>query len=223
MKSLFDRLTRLSLRFRWITLAGVVIVMVAGTIAGAQLKQELLPPIEFPQTFILASASGMNSEQVLTVVTSRVEEAVASVPEVVNVTSTTNGAFGAFIIAANDFGLNQERLRTKIKAAIDTVWFPQRAIKAPDGQDPKQFATSLMGDMTPDVLVYISSKNPNFFFQLTPEVWAALPDETVQTAAAYLAGQKVSSGEQTALEQLVEQEVVPQLNTIEVVANVQIS
>src|SRR5690242_17896802 len=127
MKSFFDRLTRLSLRFRLITLIGVVIVMIAGTVAGPQLKQALLPPIEFPQTFILASASGMSSEQVLKVVTSRLESAINEVPEVVNISSTTNGAFGAFIIAANDFGFNQTRLRNKIKAAMDTVWFPQRA------------------------------------------------------------------------------------------------
>src|SRR5690606_8723040 len=141
--SLFDWLTRLSLRFRWITLAFVVLVMVSGTIAGSQLKQELLPPIEFPQTFILATVSGMSSEQVLTVVTSRIEEAVSDVPDVVNISSTTNGAFGTFIIAANDFGLNQERLRNQIKTAIDTVWFPQRAVKPADGQNPEQFATTL--------------------------------------------------------------------------------
>src|SRR5687768_6259399 len=119
MKRFFDAITRLSLRYRAVTLALVIVTLVTGTIAGAQLKQELLPPIEFPQTFILATASGMSSDQVLNVVTTRLEEAIQTIPEVVNVNSTTTGGI-AFIIAANDFGLNQQRLRAKIQGAIDT-------------------------------------------------------------------------------------------------------
>ncbi len=65
MKSFFTLLTRLSLRFRAITLALMVILSVLGVIAVTQLKQELLPSIALPQTIILSQVSGMTSDQVL--------------------------------------------------------------------------------------------------------------------------------------------------------------
>ena len=58
MKSLFSQLTTLALRFRAITLALVVLVSIAGIIAVTQLKQELIPSVEFPQTIILARSVG---------------------------------------------------------------------------------------------------------------------------------------------------------------------
>ena len=61
MKSLFSLFTRLSLRFYIITLVLVVIFVALGVVAITQLQQELLPPIEFPQTVILTQASGMSS------------------------------------------------------------------------------------------------------------------------------------------------------------------
>lgn len=224
MKSFFDLVTRLSLRFRWLTLALVVFVMVVGTVAGLELNQELLPPIEFPQTFILANAGGMTGEQVLTVVTARLEAELAKIPEIVDISSTTNGAFGAFIIAANDFGLNQERLRQQIQAALDNVWFPQRSIRPAEGQDGREFAKSLLADFTPELLLYLANTTPNFLFQLSPDLWAALPDETVQAGMAFLARQvSENTSAKSALQSLIEQEFVPQLNALEIVASVQVS
>ncbi len=224
MKAFFDLVTRLSMRFRWLTLALVVLVMVVGTVAGLELQQELLPPIEFPQTFILANAGGMTGEQVLTVVTARLEAELATIPEIVDISSTTNGAFGAFIVAANDFGLNQEKLRQRIQTALDKVWFPQRAILPADGQDGREFAQSLLNDFTPEMLLYFAKANPTFLFQLSPELWAALPDDTVQAGMAYLAQQvSESTSAKSALQSLIEQEFVPQLNALDIVASVQIS
>ena len=224
MKSLFSGLTTLALRFRAITLALVVLVSVAGIIAVTQLKQELIPSVEFPQTIILAEASGMTSDQVLDVLTKRMESALHNVPEIVNLESTTTGAFGSVITARNDFGVNQARLRTKIQAALDQVWLPTRQIAPPSGTDAQTFAHKLLGDMTPDVLIYLAESDPNFLFQLSPEVWQALPNDTVKTLLAYLAGKvQASAGQESALRRLVDQEVVPALESIPQVANVSVS
>ena len=224
MKSLFSGLTTLALRFRAITLALVVLVSVAGIVAVTQLKQELIPSVEFPQTIILAEASGMTSDQVLDVLTKRLESALHNVSEIVNIESTTTGAFGSVITARNDFGVNQERLRTKIQTALDQVWLPTRQIAPPSGTDAQTFAHKLLGDMTPDVLIYLAESDPNFLFQLSPEVWQALPNDTVKTLLAYLAGQvQASAGQESALRRLVDQEVVPALENIPQVANVSVS
>ncbi|MCB9455118.1 MAG: efflux RND transporter permease subunit [Anaerolineaceae bacterium] len=224
MKSLFSLVTNLSLRFRAVTLILVVTFLALGVYAITQLKQELIPSIEFPTTVILAQASGMTSEQVLTVVTKPMEDALSQIEDVVNIETQTTGAFGAVIQARNDFGLNQEKLRTSIREAIDSVWLPQRRITPPAGEDARDFADRLLADLTPDVLLYLAGQDPNFLFQLTPEVWGALPDDTVQTLLAYLAGQTEDSQSQKgALQQLIDQEIVPQLESLDIVARVSIS
>ena len=87
MKVLFGWITRLSLRFRVITIALAVLVAVLGVIGITHLRQELIPPIEVPQTVILSQVSGMTSDEVLVVLTQRLEEALAQVPDVANLES----------------------------------------------------------------------------------------------------------------------------------------
>lgn len=224
MKAFFTALTRLSLRYRAVTLALVAIVSVLGLIAVTQLKQELLPSIEFPQTVILSQVSGMTSEQVLKVITERIETALKDVSAVVNTESTTTGAFGSVVIARNNFGVNSTRLRSEIETALDNIWLPQRRIQPADGQNAQEFAVGLLNDLSSDVLIYIQERDPNFLFQLSPEVWGAFSDETVKTVLAYLASQETeSSSEGGALAQLIEQEIVPQLEALDVVATVNVS
>ena len=130
MKSLFNLFTSLSLRFRAITLLLVVAVIGLGAVAWTQLKQELLPPIEFPSTIILGQFSGVTSDEVLAVLTGPLEHELASIPDVVNIESTTTGAFGAVLTVSNEFGLSQARLHSQIQDAIDRVWLPLRHIPA---------------------------------------------------------------------------------------------
>jgi multidrug efflux pump subunit AcrB len=217
MKRVFSALTELSLRFRVLTLGLVAAILVAGAVAYTQLKQELIPAVEFPQTIILAQVSGMTSEQVSNVVTHRLETALdEQVEAVANIESQTTGAFGTVITARNDFGQNQERLRDEIQAALDSVWMPLRRIQVTD-------AATALGEMTPNVLIYLAERDSNFLFQLSPEVWAALPNETVQTVLGYMAAKTQSSaGQETALRRLVDQEIVPALANIPIVANINV-
>ena len=224
MKSLFSAITTLSLRFRAATLLLAVIVSIAGIIAITQLRQELIPAVEFPQTIILAQVSGMTSDEVLTVLTTRIEESLSTVPEVVNLESTTTGAIGAIITARNDFGLNQSRLRADIQEALDAVWLPGRSIQAPEGEDSAAFAQRLLTDVQPELLIYLQESDPNFLFQLQPEVWSTFSDETVRTTLAYLAGQQQeSSGQVSALRQQIDQEIVPALENLPQIASVSVS
>ena len=218
MKRVFSALTELSLRFRLITLGLAAVLLVAGVVAYTQLKQELIPSVEFPQTIILAQVSGMTSEQVMNVVTNRLETALdEQVNEIANIESQTTGAFGAVITARNDFGQNQDRLRGRIQEALDSVWMPLRRIQSPD-------SASALGEMTPDVLIYLAERDDNFLFQLSPEIWAALPNDTVQAVLAYMASQtQESAGQETALRRLVEQEIVPALANIPVVASITVT
>src|SRR6185503_6010756 len=87
----FDRITRLSLRFYWVTLALSLIIIVLGVLALGDLNQELLPRIEFPQTVIVVQwPDAESADQFLNEVTIPLEEKLSAVEGVVNVESTTS-------------------------------------------------------------------------------------------------------------------------------------
>jgi len=224
MKGFFSAITRLSLRFYPITLLLSVLISIAGVVAVTQLRQELIPSVEFPQTIILAQATGMTSEQVLNVLTNRLESALnENVEEILNIESTTTGSFGSVLTAYNDFGLNQTRLRNEMQSVVNSVWLPLRRIAAPGGVDAEIFASERLAELTPDVLIYIAERDANFLFQLSPEVWTALSDETAQSLLVYLAAQQEETDTSNALRQLIEQEIAPALNNLPQVASVSIS
>ena len=224
MKAIFGSITALSIRFRYLTLVMVVVLMALGVYSWTAQKQELLPPIELPQTFILAQANGITSEEVLEILTKRLEAELDKIPEIVNLESTTTNTIGAFITASNDFGINQEKLRADIISAIDSVWLPKRVLQAPSGENSTTFATGLISELSAETLIYLNEEDSNFLFQLTPEVWGILPEETTRQVLAYLAQQvDQTSDAKNALELLVNKEVVPQVSGLASVANVSIS
>ncbi len=223
MRAVFSFLTTVSLRFRFVTLALAVLVIVLGVVSATQLKQELLPPIEFPGTVILAQVTGMTSEQVLNVITVRLEAELSQIDELVNIESTTTGAFGAVIQTSNEFGLDQARLRSRIQQAIDSVWLPSRRIQPAPGEDPQAFADRLLADLTSDVLLYLADRDANFLFQLPPAVWESLSTDTVRTVAAYLASRvDTVSAETSALRQLIDKQIVPLLEAVPQIARVNV-
>jgi HAE1 family hydrophobic/amphiphilic exporter-1 len=124
LERFFNAITDASIRFKWLTIALAVILIVAGAGAVGQLKQELIPSIEFPQTILLAFNSEMDSATLLDEVTLPIEAALGDVEGVVNVESTTSDGV-AFIIARNEFGLDQEALRAEISAAIAELDYPE--------------------------------------------------------------------------------------------------
>ncbi|MBC7869196.1 MAG: efflux RND transporter permease subunit, partial [Chitinophagaceae bacterium] len=221
MKSIFGALTTLSLRFRAFTLTLSLLILALGVVAYTNLNQELLPPVELPQTIILAQAEGLTSDQALTLLTERLEARLVQIDQIINLESTTTGAVGSVLIAYNNFGINQEKLREDIGNAIEEVWLPQRRILPPEGEEAQIFSTRLLADLTPDVILYLAENDPNFLFQLSPDVWRVLSDETLNAILAYLASQvQQNTANQNALERLVESEIIPQLDSLQDVANV---
>ncbi len=223
MRAFFNFLTTLSLRFRFVTLALAIAIILLGVMSATQLKQELLPPIQFPSTVILAQVSGMTSQQVLDIITLRLEDELSAIDELTDIQSTTTGAFGAVLQLSSEFGRDQARLLGRVQQAIDAVWLPERRIQPAAGEDAQAFADRLLADLTADVLIYLAEQDSNFLFQLSPAVWESLNDETVIAAASYLASLEESdSAETSALRQLVDKEIVPLLQTVPQVGTVSV-
>ena len=149
-QSLIDRLTHRCLRHPWVTIGISALLLIAGIIGAVQLKLELIPSIEFPQTLIMASNPGAEAQDTLQQVTIPLEKAVKDIKGVVNVESTTQGGM-TFITVRNKFGLDQAALRTKIQKAVDSLNYPE-------GMQKPELLTFSLDDL-PIAMVSVSSSS----------------------------------------------------------------
>ncbi|MBK8899580.1 MAG: efflux RND transporter permease subunit [Anaerolineaceae bacterium] len=125
LTNFFDRITQLSLRFRWITIILTAVILGLGVYAATRLNLELLPSVEFPQTIVIAQwPDGQSSTDVLNEITIPLEEKLSVVDGVVNVESTTNNGF-AVVIVRYDFGLDQDRLLADVETAVAAANLPE--------------------------------------------------------------------------------------------------
>jgi hypothetical protein len=180
LESLIDQITRVSLRFKWVTIILSIVVLVGGVFAVTQLKQELLPKIDFPQSVILALNSGMDLDDMLEQVTIPIEDAVRDIEGVVNVESTTSNGVSV-VVVLNEFGIDLDATREEINAAVAEV-------SLPDGME------------TPELLSFSFSDIPIAFMSV------ASPELSLEELKA-----------------LAEAEIVPALEAVDEVADVQVS
>lgn len=145
---LFDSITQISLKLRWITLLLSVAALVVGVVALTQLNQELLPPIEFPAMVAVTFWQGTTTEDMLEEVTIPQENAVKDLEGIVNVESRTGQGFSA-ISLRTEFGLDQEALKQEITNALNSVHIP-------DDVAPPELLSFSLGDI-PVVVASVSS------------------------------------------------------------------
>ncbi|UCF61813.1 MAG: efflux RND transporter permease subunit, partial [Anaerolineaceae bacterium] len=184
LESFIDRITRASLRFKWVTIGLSILALVAGGFALTQLNQELIPKIEFPQSILIAVNPGMDPETLRDEVTIPIEDAVRDIEGVVNVESTTSSGL-AFIIIRNEFGMDQDAIRTDITNAIETLTYPQ-------GMDIPELLTFSLSDL-PIAILSVSSPDLSLI-ELKALVEAEIVPELV--AIADVADVSVSGGQE---------------------------
>jgi HAE1 family hydrophobic/amphiphilic exporter-1 len=111
-----------------------LIIITLGTIGFRYLPVDLLPPIEFPQLSVWVNYNNVGPEEMERIVTERVENAIAGVPNVEKVTSsssegntrvTLNFAQGTNLDeASNDLRAALDRLRRTLPPEVDPpgIW-----------------------------------------------------------------------------------------------------
>ena len=92
LAALFDRITRLSVKYYVVTLALALVISILGIMALRDLNLELLPRIEFPQTIVVVQWSeAETADNFADEITIPLENALGEVEGVVNVESTSVG------------------------------------------------------------------------------------------------------------------------------------
>ncbi len=182
MRNAIASITRLAVRFRWITIAITFGIIAAGVYSYTQLNQELLPDIEFPQTFIVAQNGGATSENILHMYSIPLEERVSEIDGVANVEATSRDGL-ALIIVRNDFGLEQDTITAEIQEAADEVtaeYVPVRRLEPTGNDTPK----SMLSDLGAEHLLWLENfaaeQGQGFKQQLSPDVWLSFSVEALQ-------------------------------------------
>lgn len=97
-----------------------LIIITLGTIGFRFLPVDLLPPIEFPQLSVNVNYSNVGPEEMERIITERVENAIAGVPNIQKVTSTSSE--GSSRVTLNFAqGTNLDEATNDLRAALDRL------------------------------------------------------------------------------------------------------
>lgn len=196
MRNVLDRITRIAVRFRWVTISLTFILIGAGVYAFTQFNQELLPDIEFPNTVVVAQNSGATSENILHMYTIPVEQGLEQVDGIVNVQTTTNDGL-MFAAISNEFGLIQSNITDDIevvRADVERQYVPIRRLEPTGDTSVETMLSELSAEHILWLEAYAAQRNEGFKQQLLPEIWLnfsvealqGLPDESFSLLGANL-------------------------------------
>ncbi|GAA1364582.1 efflux RND transporter permease subunit [Streptomyces beijiangensis] len=142
-------LSRFSLAQRALIGLISIVAVVFGAIAIPQLKQQLLPTIEFPMVSVIAPYQGASPDVVEKQVVEPLENTIKAVDGVKGLTSTASEG-NAVIMAQFDYGNGTKQLVADVQQAVNRA----RA-QLPDDVDPQVVAGST--DDIPTVVLAVSS------------------------------------------------------------------
>ncbi|ASW57944.1 efflux RND transporter permease subunit [Plantactinospora sp. KBS50] len=141
-------LARFSLANRGLVTLMALVVAGFGLFAVPSLRQQLLPSVEFPAAFVVATYPGASSEVVESQVTEPIEASLQGIAGLKKVTSTSREG-AATLQVEYDFGTDLDVAVNKMESAFNRI-----RSQLPDGVDPQVLAGST--DQIPAVVLAAS-------------------------------------------------------------------
>lgn len=118
-----NRLAEFAVAKRSVTLLLAGALFIAGILAWGNLKQELLPDIEFPVITVIAPLPGAGAADVAEQVTKPIERAISGVPRLESLQSTSANSL-ALVVAQFSFGSNVKEIRASIEQNLQDAGLP---------------------------------------------------------------------------------------------------
>src|SRR2546423_5852418 len=116
-------LARLILRQRSAVILVALIVLVAGGTTATRMQEELLPNVSFDTVSIVTADPGADSNSVLKDVTKPIEVAVASMPGI-NTLASTSAQNASVVTAQFNYGTDINQVESRISTAVGALSFP---------------------------------------------------------------------------------------------------
>ncbi len=122
--SRMSRLSEFAVSKRSVVLLLAGALFIAGILAWGNLKQELLPDIEFPVITVIAPLPGAGANDVADQVTKPIERAISGVPNLKSLQSTSANSL-SLVVAQFAFGSDVKEIRAAIEANLQNAGLPQ--------------------------------------------------------------------------------------------------
>ena len=146
-----SRLSVFAVNKRSVTLLLAGALFIFGIAAWGNLKQELLPDIDFPVITVIAPLPGAGAADVATQVTKPVERAISGVPRLEGMQSTSANSL-SLVIAQFSFGADVKEIKAAIEANLQNAGLP--ATVTPQ-------VTSLNINSSPVIIASIAATSPD--------------------------------------------------------------
>jgi len=155
-------LTKIALKKRWLTFLIVALLIVASIWASVNIKQELIPDIEFPITSVVAIYPQASPEEVMNQVTRPIEDAISDIGGLEELLSTsTEGS--SFLLVQFEFGTDMDEVNGVISQKLSEVALPSEMRSLPDTmpqleENPQLFPIDI--NMMPLVILSLGGDIP---------------------------------------------------------------
>ena len=91
-------ISKFSVKRPYTVVVGVVLVLILGIVSFTSMKTDLLPDMTLPYALVMTTYPGASPEEVETVVTRPVEQAMATISNIENVTSVSSENMSTVIL-----------------------------------------------------------------------------------------------------------------------------
>lgn len=113
-------LSKLSVKKPYTVFVGVVLVLVLGFMSFREMSTDLLPDMELPYAIVITTYPGASPEEVESVVTKPVEQAMASISNMKEVSSISNSNVSLVILEFNE-GADMNTATIDMRESLDNV------------------------------------------------------------------------------------------------------
>lgn len=120
------RLTQLAVNKRSVTVLITLAALLAGVFSWSQLKQELLPDIQFPYVVVITPMPGASAQDVATQVTEPVERSIGSVARLTHVNSSSVNSL-SIVVASFTYGTDVKETKASVQANLQSLTLPSGA------------------------------------------------------------------------------------------------
>lgn len=119
----------------------VILVLVLGFTAYFEMTPDLLPNLDFPYAVVITTYPGASPEQVETTVTKPLEQSMATLDKIKNITSTSSENYSMVMMEFSD-DANMDSITVDIRGNIDKV----------KGYWPEEISTPILMKINPNML-----------------------------------------------------------------------
>jgi len=157
-------ITRLSIKYKWITLSVAALIAVVSVFATFELNQELVPDIEFPMTTVITIDPSLPTKEMVEKVSIPLERSIdqANIEGLKHIESTTSKG-NSLIFITFEYGTDMDEANSKIKEAVSQTNLPDSVRNIPSvfpqiPQNPRVYPINM--NVMPVVSVTLNGAMP---------------------------------------------------------------